>query len=95
MFDDGSLELPDRTLWFKNGSLHRTDGPAVVFKDGEKFWFLNGEAVREQDVLAYRQEIVQNALALSDKLKTQYDVALDHNITVGHALPLNKASEKK
>ena len=95
MFDDGPLELPDRTLWFKNGSLHRTDGPAVEFKDGEKFWFLNGKALSEQDVLAYRQQIVQKALELSDKLKNQYDTALDHNITVGHALPLNKASDKK
>jgi hypothetical protein len=87
MFEDGLLELPDRTLWFKNGSLHRSDGPAVEFEGGLKYWFLNGNAVTEQDVLAHRQQIIQKALELSDKLKNQYDTALDHNITVGHALP--------
>jgi hypothetical protein len=87
MFEDGLLELPDRTLWFKNGNLHRSDGPAVEFRSGEKFWFLNGKDVTEQDVLAYRQEIERNAIELSDKLKNRYDTALDHNITVGHALP--------
>jgi len=96
MFEDGPLELPDRTLWFKNGSLHRSDGPAVDFKDGEKFWFLNGKGVTEQDVLAYRQEIERSALELSDKLKNQYDTALDHSIAVGHALPaFKKTSDKR
>ena len=95
MFDDGALELPDRTLWFKNGSLHRSDGPAVEFTSGEKHWFLNGGVVTEQDVIAHRQEIVRKAVELSDKLKNQFDTALDHKITVGHALPLNKATEKK
>ncbi|HEV8414169.1 MAG TPA: hypothetical protein VGQ49_11280 [Bryobacteraceae bacterium] len=95
MFEDGPLELPDRTLWFKNGSLHRSDGPAVEFKSGEKFWFLNGNAVTEPDVLAHRQELVRKALELSDKLKNQFDTALDHKINVGHALPLITGSDKK
>ena len=28
-------------LWSKNGALHRLDGPAVVYADGNKRWFLN------------------------------------------------------
>jgi IS5 family transposase len=95
MFEDGPLELPDRTLWFKNGNLHRTDGPAVEFNTGLKFWFLNGNAVTEQDVLAYRQDIERRALELSDKLKSQYDTSLDHDISVGHAIPLKNASHKE
>lgn len=95
MFEDGPLELPDRTLWFKNDGLHRTDGPAVEFKTGLKFWFLNGKGVTEQDVLAYRQEIEQKAIELSNKLKSQYDMVLDHDITVGHATTLKKASDKE
>lgn len=88
MFEDGSLELPDRTLWFKNGVLHRSDGPAVEFKSGRKFWFLDGKEVTEQDAITHRQEIERQAIELSDKLLQQeYDVTVDHKFTVGHALP--------
>ena len=30
-----------------NGELHRTDGPAVEYKDGPKFWYQNGKPHRE------------------------------------------------
>lgn len=88
MFEDGSLELADRTLWFKNGVLHWSDGPAVEFKTGEKFWFLEGKQVTEQDAMAHRQEIERQAIELSDKLlQQQYDVTVHDKFTVGHALP--------
>ena len=32
--------------WFKNGEIHREDGPAVE-SDGSKWWYLNGERHRE------------------------------------------------
>jgi len=32
-----------RQEWFLNGVLHREDGPAVIWADGTKFWYLNGE----------------------------------------------------
>ena len=25
--------------WFKNGKLHRIDGPAVILTDGTEFWY--------------------------------------------------------
>ena len=28
--------------WYRNGKLHRENGPAVEFADGEKDWFLDG-----------------------------------------------------
>jgi len=31
----------------KVGQLHRLDGPAVIYKDGEKWWYLHG--VRHRD----------------------------------------------
>lgn len=31
--------------WYKNGKLHRDDGPAVEYSDGYKEWFLNGEKI--------------------------------------------------
>ena len=34
---------------YKNdlGQLHRTDGPAVEYNDGDKFWCINGKLHRE------------------------------------------------
>ena len=34
----------DDTRWYYNSAnqLHRTDGPAVEYKDGEKRWYRNG-----------------------------------------------------
>ncbi len=97
MFEDGPIELHDRTVWFKNGSIHRTDGPAIVCKDGRNLWCLDGNEVTEKEVIAHRQKIEQAALELSDKLLDQhkYDTTLDHDITVGQALKLKKPPDKE
>ena len=29
-------------IWTKNGHCHRIDGPAVIYSDGDKRWFLKG-----------------------------------------------------
>ena len=31
----------------ESGQLHRTDGPAVEWNNGDKWWFINGELHRE------------------------------------------------
>ena len=33
--------------WFLNGSLHREDGPAIEYADGDKSWFLNNKLHRK------------------------------------------------
>lgn len=44
----GLTKLPDGgSRWFKNGVLHREDGPAVEYPDGSKYWYLNGFPHRE------------------------------------------------
>ena len=35
-------------MWFKNGSRHREDGPAVILDDGTKYWVLNGNIFTEE-----------------------------------------------
>ena len=35
--------------WYLNGLLHREDGPAVEWPDGEKFWYLNDRWVTEEE----------------------------------------------
>jgi hypothetical protein len=37
----------NRTVWYLNGNLHREDGPAIEYADGNKEWYLNGERHRE------------------------------------------------
>jgi len=32
-------------LWFRNGQLHREEGPAAVWPNGTRRWFLNGVRV--------------------------------------------------
>jgi len=36
-----------REIWYKNGKVHREDGPAVTWTDGSQFWYQNGEYHRE------------------------------------------------
>ena len=33
--------------YYKNGKIHREDGPAIICDDGINFWFLNGLCHRE------------------------------------------------
>jgi hypothetical protein len=35
--------------WFKDGVLHREDGPAVEFTDGRKYWWLNDVELTEEE----------------------------------------------
>ena len=35
-------------VWFKNGELHREDGPAFEWSDREKSWYLNNIRYTEQ-----------------------------------------------
>ena len=33
--------------WYKNGLLHREDGPAIEWADGGKEWYINDKLHRE------------------------------------------------
>jgi hypothetical protein len=33
--------------WYQNGELHREDGPAREYSDGDKEWYFNGKRHRE------------------------------------------------
>ena len=45
----GSKRVFDNKIEYRNilGQLHRTDGPAVEYSDGDKFWYINGKRHRE------------------------------------------------
>jgi hypothetical protein len=33
--------------WFRNGEIHREDGPAAIWPDRSKIWYINGKRHRE------------------------------------------------
>ena len=33
--------------WYKNGVIHRDDGPAIEYWDGTKSWYINGQYHQE------------------------------------------------
>lgn len=41
VYDDGEKH------WYKEGKLHREDGPAVEYADGDKKWYKEGMCHRE------------------------------------------------
>ncbi len=42
----GITELPSGTkVWYKNGLLHREDGPSFIYYNGDKEWWLAGKYI--------------------------------------------------
>jgi hypothetical protein len=35
--------------WSKNGKYHRIGGPSISYKDGRKFWHIDGKSVTKQE----------------------------------------------
>jgi hypothetical protein len=34
-------------FWYKDGKIHREDGPAIIYSDGTHFWYKDGKRHRE------------------------------------------------
>ncbi len=41
------IDSESNKYWLLNGKLHREDGPAVEYANGDKAWYLNGKRHRE------------------------------------------------
>ncbi len=50
----------DKIEWRLNGQLHRTDGPAIEWADGNKRWYLND---KEYTFKNYRKQLLKLNLA--------------------------------
>lgn len=42
-----STDEKGTTFWWKDGKIHRDDGPAIEYTDGTKFWYKDGLKHRE------------------------------------------------
>ena len=41
------ISVDDQEIaWYLNGKYHRTDGPAIEYRNGSHYWFLNGKLHR-------------------------------------------------
>ena len=45
----GIIERKNGKGWYKDGELHREDGPAWIRYDGYKIWFLDGTLILSCD----------------------------------------------
>lgn len=45
---NGRFEFPDHSVrYFKDGQLHRDDGPALEYANGDKAWYRDGQLHRD------------------------------------------------
>ena len=58
------------------GKLHREDGPAIEYDDGDKEWWLNGKQVTEEEVM--HKNSIKNVLDKISRLGQEYDA--DDNV---------------
>ena len=48
--------------WYLNDKLHREDGPAIEYVSGDKWWYLNGEEVTEEEVMNPVEEMTMEEI---------------------------------
>ena len=47
-FTGGCKLLDDNSIrYYKNKTLHRDDGPSIIFTNGDQYWSVNGQVHRE------------------------------------------------
>ena len=57
--------------WYKDAKckiLHRENGPAVLYADGSKVWYINDNAMTEAEFLAATQPVVELTVDDVEKL---------------------------
>ena len=64
-----------KKCWWLNGKLHREDGPAMEWADGDKFWWLNGKRVTEEEHKRRTSPIIEMTVSqISEALGKQVKV---------------------
>jgi len=46
-------EYSGTKMWYKDGELHREDGPAIIWKNGDEEWYLNSKKHRDDGPAVY------------------------------------------
>lgn len=53
VFGNGDIE------WYKDGQLHREEGPAVEYINGEREWWLNGQKKTQEEFINHLIEKIK------------------------------------
>ena len=46
--------------WYKEGNLHRDDGPAIIWSDGTQRWYIDGRFCREDGPAVITRFSIEN-----------------------------------
>ena len=61
------VKISKGVFCFLNGNYHNEYGPAIVYDDGIKFWYINDEEYTEEQFLNHPL-VIQHKLSLIDSL---------------------------
>lgn len=78
--DGPAMELPDGQIWYKNGLIHREDGPAWI-ENGQSKYYLNDKHLKKSDfesLLKTKDELTKDELL--DLLSGILDESGEHEI---------------
>ena len=59
---NGRYEEESGVFWYKDGVLHREDGPAIEYRNGTTKWYLNGKRHREDGPAAQYTHFISQAM---------------------------------
>lgn len=74
---NGMYKAGEYNAWYREGALHREDGPAIEWHDGSKAWLLNNEYHRE-DGPAKEMSDGYKAWYTNGKLHRENGPAVEH-----------------
>lgn len=55
-YRNGKFEMANVTRWYKDGELHRLDGPAVMWNNGEEWHFIEGYPIPKTE---FKNKVIQ------------------------------------
>jgi hypothetical protein len=86
----GIVQWPSTTEWYKKGFVHREDGPAVEWINGQKEWILNGQEIYSfnvKDYIVVEQGIPQSQIKWLGKRITNIKILTENGFMYIPDLP--------
>lgn len=67
-------------VWFKDGAIHRTTGPAIVSENVDIWWYVNGENITDNvQKWCMKNNICEKSLTLEDIDIMLFEIQLDNS----------------
>lgn len=51
-----AVESLEGSAWYKHGFLHRENGPAIINKNGQKIWYIEGQSRTEEEFKLFSEK---------------------------------------